>query len=692
MAEVGIAKTFLKSASALDGSDRARAFDFMTRFHEAPEAQGRNFETIQSARGSNLFSARINQGLRAVIHREGDRYTLLYAGPHDDAYDWAERRGVGHHPVTGILQIVEAVEEVERRIKPVAEEDRAPGLFPAARFEDAYLLSLGVPEDWLPLLRRLSTEDDLLTAAEKLPEEVAERLLALASGEMVTPPPPVSRTTPLAQSPDNLRRFWVLQEGDDLAEWLNKPFDTWIRFLHPSQRELVHKRWNGPVKVTGSAGTGKTVVAMHRARQLAKEGKRVLLTSFVATLCRNVERNLQLLCSAEEIGRIQVSTVHALALSMVREVVGRACPVNSDEVRERIEQVRKPTAPELDTEFLTREWDQVVQPLGVADWEIYRDVERRGRGRPLSVRERQRVWEVLGRVRADLDAENRFTWPGLCHRARELLETGRVAVPFDAVIVDEVQDLKPAEIRFLVAVAEKGGVLSDLMLLGDAGQRIYPGGFSLRSLGIDVRGRSRVLRINYRTTEQIRRAADQLLGDRSDDLDGESERRDLTRSLLRGPEPTLRGFRSESDELAFVAERIQEVLAQGVQPGDVAVFARILRLLEPVQARLAELKLPSQYLADEGAGLGSGVSLGSMHRAKGLEFRIVFVIGCNEGLVPLRTALRRREGPDLEEAQDLERSLLYVSLTRARDEAFVTWHGRPSPFLGALLSGKEAGA
>lgn len=690
MAEVAISKTYLKSASALDGSDRTRAFDFMARFHEAPDAQGRNFETIQSARGSNLFSARINQGLRAVIHREGDRYTLLYAGQYDDAYDWAERRQVGHHPVTGTLQIVEAVEEVEREIKHAAETDRTTGLFPAAGFEDAYLLSLGVPEDWLPLLRRLSTDDELLTAVDKLPEEVAERLLALASGELVTPPPPVSRTASLAESPDNLRRFWVLQEGDDLADWLSKPFDTWIRFLHPSQRELVHKRWNGPVKVTGSAGTGKTVVAMHRTRQLAKEGKRVLLTSFGTTICRNIERNLQVLCSREELGQIQVSTVHAVALSMVRRLAPEVQPINTDEVRERIDHVRKLTAPELETEFLAREWDQVVQALSIADWESYRDVERRGRGRSLSVRERQRVWEVLGRVRADLETEDRFTWAGLCHRARELLEAGRVASPFDAVIVDEVQDLKPAEIRFLAAVALKGGGPSGLMLLGDAGQRIYPGGFSLRSLGIDVRGRSRVLRINYRTTEQIRRAADRVLGATADDLDGESERRDLTRSLLRGPEPTLRPCSSAPDEAAFVAERIQQVLGQGVQPGDVAVFARVLRLLEPVQSRLADLKLPSQYLADEGGQPGSRVSLGSMHRAKGLEFRIVFVIGCSDGYVPLRAALSRCEGPDLDEAMERERSLLYVSLTRARDEAFVTWQGKPSRFLAPLLGEGDA--
>jgi superfamily I DNA/RNA helicase len=429
---------------------------------------------------------------------------------------------------------------------------------------------------------------------------------------------------------------------------------------------------------------------MHRTRQIAREGKRVLLTSFGNTICNNIERNLQALCSREELDQIQVSTVHSVALSMVKQIEPGARPINADEVLDRIDRIRKLSAPELEADFLVREWDQVVQPLSIVDWEGYRDIERRGRGRSLSVRERQRVWEVLGRVRADLEAEERFTWPGLCHRARELVESGRVSTPFDAVIVDEVQDLKPAEIRFLAAVAGKGGGLSNLMLLGDAGQRIYPGGFSLRSLGIDVRGRSRVLRINYRTTEQIRRAADRVLGTTVDDLDGESERRDLTRSLLRGPEPTLRGFSSATDEVAFVADRIQEVLGQGVQPGDVAVFARVLRLFEPVQARFAELKLPSQFLADEGGGPASGVSLGSMHRAKGLEFRVVFVIGCGDGFVPLRAALSRCEGPDLDEAIERERSLLYVSLTRARDEAFVTWHGRPSRFLEPLLGEGDA--
>src|SRR5690606_299646 len=218
-----------------------------------------------------------------------------YVGEHDTAHEWARGRRFEPHAVTGELQIVQTVDRVEE-VLPHAAATAAQGtpvarLFPEDRFADEYLLSLGVPRDWLPVVGHLAADTQLLEIGDKLPQAVGERLLRLADGEVVTPPPPVIKAavTERPLTADEQRRFFVVGD-DELADVLEKPLDAWIRFLHPTQRALATGSFAGPVKVTGSAGTGKTVVGLHRARHLAGQGRRVLLTSFVTTLCENLER------------------------------------------------------------------------------------------------------------------------------------------------------------------------------------------------------------------------------------------------------------------------------------------------------------------------------------------------------------------------------------------------------------------
>ena len=576
MVGVNVAKTFMKSASTLSGQDRARVFDFLNKFLSDPANPGLSTERVQSARDPNIWSARITGGLRTIYHHLGDAYTLLYAGQHDEAYDWAARRKLEHHPVTGTLQIVETAESVQDALPPPSTPADAPRVF--ARQSNDYLLSLGVPLDWLPTIREIADEDQLLTVAGKLPEEVAERLMRLAGGELVTPPAPVPASQPISANPDNLRRFYVVHEASELQDILEKPIEDWLRFLHPSQRELATGTFNGPVKVTGSAGTGKTVVAMHRARHLADQGKRVLLTSFVTTLCKNIEHNLQILCTDDQRKLVTVGTVHSQALRLAREVDSQLAPADEERIAKLIERFQDFGGAQFDKEFLLAEWTGVVENQGIVSWDEYRDAQRTGRGRGLQVRERQAIWKVFEQVYEELADKRMAPWTLICRKAAEAIHTGRVQSPFDAVVIDEVQDLKPQEVHFLAVLAAKNP--GNLMLIGDAGQRIYPGGYSLRSLGIDVRGRSRVLRINYRTTEQIRRFADRILPESIDDLDGGTEGRKGTKSLLRGPIPTLRGFTTANQQDTFVVEQVHRLLGEGLQPREIAVFARIGSRLE----------------------------------------------------------------------------------------------------------------
>lgn len=681
--EVNLAKTFLVSTQQLSPTDQGRVIKFMAKFMENPAHPSISLERVQNTGDQGMWSARITQGLRAIIHRNGPRNTLLYAGPHDEAYHWAERRRLEHHPHTGALQIVETTEAAEKLLAEAPMNADSKGVFD--EYPDAYLLTLGVPVDWLPTLRLVRFEDQVLTVVERLPEEVGERLLALASGDFVTPPTPVSPGLPLAENPDNRRRFWVVQDAEELRDILSRPLAEWVKFLHPSQERLVTGTFRGAVKVTGAAGTGKTVVALHRARHLAQEGQSVFLTSYVSTLCRNLKRNLQILCNEETLSRITVSTIHHRALHLARQMMPSLRPLESQEFRELLEGLQKFGHPDVSIEFLMAEWFGVVEPRGITTWEEYRDAPRIGRQSRLKQSEREGCWRVFEALRSQMETQSAYPWEEICDMARLGLETGHLQSPFDAVIVDEVQDLAPSALRLVAELARPK--VQNLLLVGDAGQRIYPGGFSLRQLGIDVRGRSHVLRINYRTTEQIRRFADKLLPETVDDLDNDVYQR-RSHCLLHGPTPQMQGFGAPAEEDAFIARRIQSLLEEGLATSEMAVFARTGKRLESLRSCLGNHGIESHLLSrDDEADPENAISMGTMHRAKGLEFKVVFAMDCSQGMLPHEKAMSEaHEAEEASAALARERQLLYVTLTRARDEAYVTWSGKPSPFLNGLES------
>lgn len=680
---VAFAPTFFSSMSDLEPKEQARTIEFVTKFQQNPAHPSLSLERLRT-KDKSLWSGRITQGLRAILHKDGDLWSLLHAGQHDAAYKWAERRNVSKHPVTGLLQVVETIEstkEVQQALPPPEEVEKPT----FAEHSDEYMLSLGVPEDWMPTVRRVADDDQLLLVIEKLPEDVAERLMSLAAGEFVTPPAPIEPDKPLAENPEFRRRFFVAEDSDELLRALEAPMERWIAFLHPSQRKLVEGVFKGPAKVTGGAGTGKTVVAMHRARHLARQGKKVLLTSYVRTLCSNIERALALFCSPEEFKNITVSTVHSQAIGIARQAERDTHPATDHQTHALLDDLARREAPSWDRGFVRSEWDNVIAVQGIRSWDEYRKAKRTGRGRALSVKDRKALWAVFGGLRARQEKKHQFDWPALCLRALDALEVGTATSPFDAVVVDETQDLKGPELRFLAALSQP----EHLMLVGDAGQRIYPGGFGLSSLGINVRGRSSILRINYRTTEEIRRAADRMLGASSDDMDEGEEDRTKTRSLLKGPEPTLRGFEKTDQEHAAVADQVKSWLAEGLKPSAIGIFARSKKLRDGVADALKGAGISSYTLDSDKEAPASEVQVGTMHRAKGLEFKAVAVAGCHDSQLPNLAVVSNIDDPqDREEAIARERRLLYVAMTRARDELLVTWTGTPSRFLARLTEAR----
>jgi len=669
-----LAATLPVAAAKLNPVDAKRVWDFIIKLQENPAQSSISMERITQARDRNFWSGRISLNLRVVIHQEGDTRTILYVGLHDEAYQWARTRRLERNAVTGSLQLVESPEVVE----PILAAAPGPVWPLFAAHADAYLLSLGLPPDWLPAIRAISTEDQLFDVASKLPEDVMDRLLDVADGKVVVPPAPVPPSKPATESTDARRSFFVLDESDDLRALLDAPLAAWLVFLHPSQRRLAEGTFKGPLKITGSAGTGKTVVAIHRARNLARQGKRVLFTTYVNALCTNLEQCLSLLCTPEELGRITVSTVHSRALALVQQGERPVHPTSDGEIRTLIEGIAREQGCLHGLELLQAEWEAVIQSQGIATWEGYRVANRVGRGTPLVAKERREIWQVLELVYAELERRSAMTYSDLSRRARELVLQGKVARPYDAVIVDEVQDLGPQELMLLDALGGDGQ--DGLTIVGDGGQRIYGKTLSLKSLGINVRGRSHVLRLNYRTTAQIRRFAERVLRGVADDLEGARDERRGVRSLLDGPEPLVRRFASPSEQIAFVVSEIAGQVEMGRGSGDIAIFARRRDLLEPLKKALLDGGMRYRLLTSDG-GVG-GVMLATMHGAKGLEYKVVFVIDVSDDQVPQPKAFQGIQEPQaLEEALRREQQLLYVSITRARDEVYLTWVGERSRFI-----------
>ncbi len=685
---VAIEQSFLKSATALGAQFAARVWRFVDQYMDDKTRPGISLERLDRLKTNQLWSARISQDVRAIVFREGSTDYLLYVAHHDAAYAWAERRQVVHNPRTNAIQIFTAIAEVEEELakakpKPPQVQEPAQPIF--AGHDDEYLLSLGLPDEWLPFIRTVFDADDLLAGIENLPGDVAERLLDVADGHVVAPPAPKDltfATSALVESSDGT----ISPDPDDIERLLNEPLSTWIAFLHPSQRGIVSADFSGPSKVTGTAGTGKTVVALHRARHLARNGRRVLLTTFHNTLCENVQRSLRALCTDEELSRIDVRTVHQVARGLVAEA-GRSPTdiVGNDDIRALIERYSKGLDLPLGVSALLAEWNLVVQAQGVEDWTGYRVANRAGRGTALTAVQRQAVWGVLERVRAHLAKGGKTDWQGLCRSAREVVSSGVIEAPWDSVIVDEVQDLSAQGLR-LVAVLGGSGP-NGLMVLGDGGQRIYAHRTSLRSAGIEVRGRARVLRVNYRTTEEIRRFADRIMS-RADDLDDESEDRGGCRSLRAGVIPDALGFGRLEEQYDYVAEHIRGCMENGVAPGEIAVVARTGRQLDATAKRLDGAGIDTHRLQPQKDGdVPDAVQLVTMHSAKGLEFKVIVVVDASAGSLPNRYAVDQAGDPqDCAEAIERERQLLYVALTRARDELLVTWVGEPSAFLSPALA------
>lgn len=728
--EFRIAETFTNSLGRLNAQEqkavKTTAFDLQLD----PSRPGLQFHRIDKSKDANFWSIRVNADIRIIVHRTAASFLLCYVDHHDEAYSWAERRRIEAHPRTGTIQIVEVRERVEEIAPAVPlgfQEAEAPAQTPINLIFNGLsgeaLTRMGVPADWVADVQK-ATEDGFLDIAGHLPAEAAEALLIYATegrlpmltqvarraeprpqleireerddvlSEMWEMAPrldralqqPSSQKTAFAH-PDSLRRFITIESKEELERALAAPWETWSVFLHPTQRDIIEQDFSGPARVAGSAGTGKTVVALHRAARLANiDGARILLTTFSQPLASLLQSKLAILTGegTSTVPKITVTPFRGVADELYQLAFGRRPHVASEEIVRSLvgKAAEAHGVTEFTDRFLVSEWTNVIDAWQIDTADSYANVPRLGRKNRMSAKQRTRLWPVFAQARASMTERGLHTWAQIFADVTAYY-TDRAAKPFTHIVVDEAQDLGVPELRMLAAIAPAGP--NALFFAGDLGQRIFQQPFSWKALGIDVRGRSHVLKVNYRTSHQIRQAADRLLPRVVRDVDGLEEERHGTISVFNGPEPIVALYPSAEMEIEAVARWIGETITVGIAPTEIGLFVRTAAELPRAQAAAIAAGHEVQHLFEHDNAPRNGICIGTMHLGKGLEFKAVAVMACDDEVLPLQSRVEDvADEVDLDDVYETERQLLYVACTRARDRLLVSGVAPGSEYLGDL--------
>jgi len=691
---------------------QAKIKELIFRFRRNPAALGQHRERIQGTR--NLYSVRIDRQYRGILARGTDTgaVVLLHVNNHDAAYDWARRHRCEVNPDSGTLQIFES--RTTPAPAPVA-KDPQDAASPAAGLRDRQLRHLGIPESLVPVARTVTDTAEFEAVQDQFPPEAQDAMYMLLAGYSFSEALDELALSQQAEQfdPQDLdaalqrkgtqARFWVVEDEEELKRMLDAPQEKWRVFLHPSQRRLVERSWNGPVRVLGGAGTGKTVVAMHRAKwllahQVATAQDRVLFLTFTANLAADLQHNLQtLIVDDAALRRLEVVHLDRWVYRFLRQHDFPQTIVYDSEDEKKWsdlwQQAMQAGDPNLSLppRFYQDEWARVILALGVASRQEYLEIPRTGRGTPLSRPRRARIWPVFEAYRAQLRLAGSIAKEDAYRAVRQIIDMRSVPLPYVSVVVDEAQDFGQEAFRLIHTLARdtdphNSSAADRLFLVGDAHQRIYDRQVVLSRCGIQIRGRSARLRINYRTSEQILQTAVAVLQDmKVDDLDGGADTLLGYRSLFQGPMPELREFTSLEQAVPELIAWVENLRAERhLRYEDFCFVARTLALRNEWAGVLAQQSQQVHCLegrVTDGDAPGA-LRLATAHRVKGLEFSAVAILDADQENFPLQRALSR-VGDASEKAQRLrrERALLYVAMSRAKQHLLLCTRKSFSPFL-----------
>jgi len=685
MAELMLHREVLRNFGQLPQKVQKGISDLIRDFHVDHTSPSIGLHSLKATmKDPKVRGANLPEGFRAIViaPEKGDKYLLMHVDKHDAAYAWAKNKRFEIHGATGVFQVFE-VEEAERAVQSKATTKAPPvNEYPLNLLSDQELFQAGVPEALIPSVRSINSDATFEALAEYLPQDCREVLYGIASGmtldQALEATLGADRKEIAAHKPDSPGDFrnidktasfdLVLVEGEEaLRSILEASLEEWRVFLHPYQRKLVEWKTNGPMNINGAAGTGKTVALMHRAVYLAKQLQdpkaRILVTTFTTNLSVTLKHHIEKLAPGVA-ERIEVTNLHALARTICARSGWKGRIATDEDVHDVWEDVwQDPGLADLPMtrQELEDEYRLVVDANGIEDENAYLTTVRTGRPR-VTRAQRKQAWPVFVAFQRSLKKRNLLTFEGAVHQARLAVEQGRFT-HYAHVLVDEIQDFGLEALRLIRALSPiSQGASNPLCTVGDGHQRIYGPKIPLSRAGIDVRGRSRRLKINYRTSQQIRQWAHQILiGMEIDDLNGGVASTIGDRSAFRGPDPTVVRCATQQIEADAVVKWVSDLL----EKHHLASHEICVTPYKPeIRSALAAAGIPTYELKPRQEDPGSnepGIRLGSMRRIKGLEFRAV-AMACSDPA----DVLNRKDGDAADRCQR------YVAASRAREYLLVT--------------------
>jgi len=711
---------FFNSADGFSNIDKGRIFDAVSKFQSDKHHPGLNLEKLNGDSSGRLYSIRASQELRILLVIQGGTFIFLEAG-HHSIYDKIRNgRLATKHDAPSITFMVPFAEvedggpQVTRYT--IGNVENSKGVLD--HWGDKDLAEAGFSGETILILRTAKSEeqfcelekDGLLSSDDW---ERAMLLFELTPEEWRTPQLLVDtneaelrlrRAITDFGAAHGLSTFFSPAEVEAIA---SAPIEDWMIFLHPDQRAIVRRRYEGPARVRGAAGTGKTVVALHRTAELAQRFRDeeqnklpILFTTFIKSLPPVFESLYRRLPLAPDDCEVEFINIDKLARRLVTDSGTKVQTSLSDinaAFSRAFKQVVGDDSPlgkeSLTKEYLKTEISKVIKGRGVGSVEEYLMLERTGRRVAFTAGMRKQVWELREVWDEEMRTRETVDFADVMLMARDVVRSG-AGTRYRAAVIDESQDLTLVGLQLVrgLTQSEQEVDRSDgLLLVGDGGQRIYPGGFTLRQAGLQIAGRSNVLKANYRNTAEILGAALAVTGDGivQDLEEDETYRRgdvEVAAQRGEGTRPMLVECAGADDEARWVMLRMRELVASGAaRYGDMGLFAHTNKDVDRWLKALSSAEIPRADLSKSVGELSDEVKVGTYYRAKGLEFKAVFLPGVDEGFPRRRDA--GQDEHEYEEQRSLAVSQLYVAMTRARDALFVTTPDSPSDvLLGALDS------
>lgn len=629
---------------------------------------GLNLEKIYNKYSDNLYSCRIDQEYRMILSFQQKTNTciILWCDHHDEAYKWASNKKIDVNDITGTLQIYD-VKENEIVMNNI-------GLRLFDKYSDEQLIAIGVPKLQLNFIRNIPSIEYFYDYKEAFSSDIYEYLELLINGNDYNEVLQLVNSLKDENVDNNYYNaakrssgeFAIIDDNKDLEKMNEWPLDKWRIFLHPCQKKIVKKDFFGPARVTGEAGTGKTVVAMHRAKYLLEKGNKVLFVTFTKNLCGDIENNLKKILDFDDIKNIKVKNIDSIIISYLKSNnKNRDLIYDEDKLLNywqiAIEKSNKEIA--LDKHFFLEEWKSVVSLMDNLSLENYISSNRIGRKIRLDRKNRILIWQVFTNYIELMDNDNVFDIDYATFLARFLLRNENKKY-YDSIIIDEGQDIISNAYKFFRLYAGDEHE-NDIFIVGDIHQRIYKNKAILSQCGISIRGKSNILRINYRTTQETRKFAMNILdGINFNEIDNENINTYPSVSLTHGEKPEIRNFDNLYEIANCFVEKLDKIIKDGYSLNDICVTFRKNSDINEFNAVLNEKNIAT-YIIDNNTKDDSnenGIRIATMHRIKGLEFRFVFIITSNLDLIKSNIT---------NDDEIIERCLLYVAITRAQIKAYI---------------------